>query len=174
MTSVNLEDVNVFVAALIAAMLVYFFSSLAIRAVGTTAQAIIVEVRRQFREIPGIMDYTAAGLRPSRRHNDSGRSPRDDAARHRRRGHSDHRRPSARLPGRCGLADGRDDSGVLLATVLTTAAERGTRKEVHRVGHLLDADGNVLARRPTAMPLRVGDTVGDPFKDTAVPRSTSW
>jgi len=39
-------------------MLVYFFSSLAIRAVGTTAQAIIVEVRRQFKEIPGIMDYT--------------------------------------------------------------------------------------------------------------------
>ena len=39
-------------------MLVYFFSSLAIRAVGTTAQAIIVEVRRQFREMPGIMDYT--------------------------------------------------------------------------------------------------------------------
>ena len=42
----------------IGAMLVYFFSSLAIRAVGTTAQAIIVEVRRQFREMPGIMDYT--------------------------------------------------------------------------------------------------------------------
>ena len=40
------------------AMLVYFFSSLAIRAVGTTAQSIIVEVRRQFREMPGIMDYT--------------------------------------------------------------------------------------------------------------------
>ena len=39
-------------------MLVYFFSSLAIRAVGTTAQAIIFEVRRQFREMPGIMDYT--------------------------------------------------------------------------------------------------------------------
>ena len=39
-------------------MLVYFFSSLAIRAVGTTAQAIIVEVRRQFREMPGIMDYS--------------------------------------------------------------------------------------------------------------------
>src|SRR5689334_7504285 len=58
MTSVNLADVNVFIAALLAAMLVYFFSSLAIRAVGTTAQSIIVEVRRQFREMPGIMDYS--------------------------------------------------------------------------------------------------------------------
>src|SRR5258706_10556444 len=58
LTSVNLANVSVFVAALIGAMLVYFFSSLAIRAVGTTAQAIIVEVRRQFREMPGIMDYS--------------------------------------------------------------------------------------------------------------------
>ena len=56
--SVNLANVNVFIAALLAAMLVFFFSSLAIRAVGTTAQSIIVEVRRQFREMPGIMDYT--------------------------------------------------------------------------------------------------------------------
>src|ERR671918_1301206 len=56
--AVNLADVSVFVAALIGAMLVYFFSSLAIRAVGTTAQSIIVEVRRQFREMPGIMDYS--------------------------------------------------------------------------------------------------------------------
>ena len=58
LNSVNLADVNVFVAAFIGAMLVYFFSSLAIRAVGKTAQSIIVEVRRQFREMPGIMDYT--------------------------------------------------------------------------------------------------------------------
>src|SRR5688500_3391668 len=56
--SVNLANVNVFIAALLAAMLVYFFSSLAIRAVGKTAQSIIVEVRRQFLEMPGIMDYT--------------------------------------------------------------------------------------------------------------------
>src|SRR5204862_4917879 len=57
LTSVNLANVNVFIAALLGAMLVYFFSSLAIRAVGTTAQAISVEVRRQFRGMPGIMDY---------------------------------------------------------------------------------------------------------------------
>ena len=64
MTSVNLEDVNVFVAALIAAMLVYFFSSLAIRAVGTTAQAIIVEVRRQFRRSPGSWTTPAGRTTP--------------------------------------------------------------------------------------------------------------
>ena len=58
LNSVNLQNVNVFIAALLAAMLAYFFSSLAIRAVGKTAQSIIVEVRRQFREMPGIMDYT--------------------------------------------------------------------------------------------------------------------
>ena len=58
LTSVNLSDVGVFVAAMMGAMLAYFFSSLAIRAVGKTAQAIIVEVRRQFREMPGIMDYS--------------------------------------------------------------------------------------------------------------------
>src|SRR3954453_23261493 len=56
--SINLANVDVFIAAMLAAMLAYFFSSLAIRAVGTTAQSIIVEVRRQFREMPGIMDYT--------------------------------------------------------------------------------------------------------------------
>ncbi len=58
MTSINVDDVSVFVAALIGAMLAFFFSSLAIRAVGIAAGAIIVEVRRQFREMPGIMDYT--------------------------------------------------------------------------------------------------------------------
>src|SRR4029077_9579415 len=58
LNSVNLANVNVFIAALLAAMLVYLFSSLAIRAVGKTAQTIIVEVRRQFREMPGIMNYT--------------------------------------------------------------------------------------------------------------------
>ena len=58
LNAVNLANVNVFIAAFLAATLVYFFSSLAIRAVGNTAQSIIVEVRRQFREMPGIMDYS--------------------------------------------------------------------------------------------------------------------
>ncbi len=40
------------------AMLVYFFCSLAIRAVGRPPQSIIEEVRRQFRQMPGIMKDT--------------------------------------------------------------------------------------------------------------------
>ena len=39
-------------------MLVFLFSSLAIRAVSKTAAKIIEEVRRQFRENPGIMEGT--------------------------------------------------------------------------------------------------------------------
>src|SRR5262245_57289743 len=51
---VNIGHIEVFVGALLGAMLVYLFSSLAIRAVGNTAGAIIEEVRRQFRSDPGI------------------------------------------------------------------------------------------------------------------------
>jgi len=57
--SVNLASVPVFVGAMLGAMLVFLFSSLAIRAVGKAAQYIIEEVRRQFRENPGIMQGTA-------------------------------------------------------------------------------------------------------------------
>jgi K(+)-stimulated pyrophosphate-energized sodium pump len=57
--TVNLANVPVFVGAMLGAMLVYLFSSLAIRAVGKAAQYIIEEVRRQFRENPGIMQGTA-------------------------------------------------------------------------------------------------------------------
>ncbi|HYN14195.1 MAG TPA: sodium-translocating pyrophosphatase [Terriglobales bacterium] len=57
--SVNLANVPVFVGAMLGAMLVFLFSALAIRAVGKAAQYIIEEVRRQFRENPGIMQGTA-------------------------------------------------------------------------------------------------------------------
>jgi K(+)-stimulated pyrophosphate-energized sodium pump len=58
MTTVDLGHVPVFAGAMIGAMLVFLFSALAIRAVGSAAQSIIVEVRRQFREKPGIMQGT--------------------------------------------------------------------------------------------------------------------
>jgi K(+)-stimulated pyrophosphate-energized sodium pump len=50
--SVNLAKPVVFVGGLIGAMLVFLFSSLAIRAVGSAAQAIIEEVRRQYAKLP--------------------------------------------------------------------------------------------------------------------------
>jgi K(+)-stimulated pyrophosphate-energized sodium pump len=55
---VDIAQPPVFVAALIGAMLVFLFSSLAIRAVGKAAYDMINEVRRQFREKPGILAGT--------------------------------------------------------------------------------------------------------------------
>jgi K(+)-stimulated pyrophosphate-energized sodium pump len=56
--SVDIAQPPVFVAALIGAMLVFLFSSLAIRAVGKAAYDMINEVRRQFKERPGILAGT--------------------------------------------------------------------------------------------------------------------
>src|SRR5215475_10719356 len=57
--SVNIAKPEVFVGGLLGAMLVFLFSSLAIRAVGKAAYYVINEVRRQFRENAGILKGTA-------------------------------------------------------------------------------------------------------------------
>jgi K(+)-stimulated pyrophosphate-energized sodium pump len=54
-TNINLAQIPVFAGALLGAMLTYLFSSLAIKAVGRTAQMVVQDVRDQFRENPGIM-----------------------------------------------------------------------------------------------------------------------
>jgi K(+)-stimulated pyrophosphate-energized sodium pump len=170
--SVDLSSVTVFVAALIGSMLVYLFSSLAIRAVGTTASAIIVEVRRQFREMPGIMDYTQ----------------RPDYAR------VVDITTSAALkqmiapgvlavatPIAVGIVLGYEAAagflmvgtiaGVLLATVLNNGGGAwDNAKKYIEAGHLTDENGNVIGKKTFAHAAAVvGDTVGDPFKDTAGP-----
>jgi K(+)-stimulated pyrophosphate-energized sodium pump len=172
MEAVNLADVSVFIAALVGAMLVFFFSSLAIRAVGTTAQAIIVEVRRQFREMPGIMDY----------------SQRPDYA----RVVDITTRAALRqmiLPGMVavatpilvGLLLGHEAvagllmvgtiAGVLLATVLNNGGGAwDNAKKYIESGQLTDDAGEVIGKKtPAHAAAVVGDTVGDPFKDTAGP-----
>jgi K(+)-stimulated pyrophosphate-energized sodium pump len=55
---VDLMQPEVFVAGMIGAMLVFLFASLAIRAVGKAAGDMISEVRRQFKEKPGILAGT--------------------------------------------------------------------------------------------------------------------
>ncbi len=57
--SVDLAKIPVFIAGLLGAGLVFLFSAFAVKAVGKVAQFIIVEVRRQFRENPGIMAGTS-------------------------------------------------------------------------------------------------------------------
>jgi K(+)-stimulated pyrophosphate-energized sodium pump len=56
---INISNPAVLVAGFIGAMLPFFFSSQAISAVGKAAGQMVDEVRRQFREIPGIMEGTS-------------------------------------------------------------------------------------------------------------------
>jgi len=172
LSAVNLADVGVFVAALIGAMLAYFFSSLAIRAVGTTAQSIIVEVRRQFREMPGIMDYSQ---RP-----DYARVV-DITTRAALRQMVAPGLVAVATPIIVGLLLGHEAvagllmvgtiAGVMLATVLNNGGGAwDNAKKYIESGELKDAAGNVLGKGTEAHAAAVvGDTVGDPFKDTAGP-----
>ena len=57
-TLFNLLDWEVMVGILIGALMPFVFSALSMGAVGRAAQAMVEEVRRQFREKPGIMDGT--------------------------------------------------------------------------------------------------------------------
>jgi K(+)-stimulated pyrophosphate-energized sodium pump len=54
----NVSNPNNLVGLLAGAAVVFLFSGLAINAVSRSAGAVVFEVRRQFREFPGIMDYS--------------------------------------------------------------------------------------------------------------------
>jgi K(+)-stimulated pyrophosphate-energized sodium pump len=172
MDAVNLANVGVFVAAFVAAMLVYVFSSLAIRAVGKAAGAIILEVRRQFREMPGIMDYSQ---KP-----DYARVV-DITTRSALRQMIPPGVVAVVTPLAVGLLLGYEAvagllmvgtiAGVLMATYLNNGGGAwDNAKKYIEAGHLTDDDGNVLGKGSEAHAAAVvGDTVGDPFKDTAGP-----
>ncbi|KAL6013569.1 Pyrophosphate-energized membrane proton pump 3 [Asimina triloba] len=56
-TQVDIAIPEVFIGGLLGSMLIFLFSAWACSAVGRTAQEVVNEVRRQFIERPGIMDY---------------------------------------------------------------------------------------------------------------------
>ena len=180
---VDISRIEVFVGALLAAMIVYWFSSMAIKAVGKTAQAIIEEVRRQFREDPEILnpkpgqpahkpDYakavditTRAGLREMI--------------------------APALVPILAPIVIGLVfrwlgyDAPMVIAAVLMVGTIGGimmasfmnngggawdNAKKMIEDGQLKDEKGNVLGKKSFAHQAAVvGDTVGDPLKDTAGP-----
>ncbi len=57
-SAINIYHADVLAALFIGAMVPFIFSALAIKAVGEAAMAMVDEVRRQFRSIPGIMEGT--------------------------------------------------------------------------------------------------------------------
>ncbi len=170
---VNLGKVEVFVGAMLGAMLIFLFSALAIRAVGSTAEKIIEETRRQFREDPGIMAGTS---KP-----DYARAV-DITARGALR--------SMILPGvlavgapiligiilrweaEAGLLMVGTIAGIILATVLNNSggAWDNAKKWIESEGVLNPVTGQLEKKKSEAHKASVvGDTVGDPFKDTAGP-----
>jgi K(+)-stimulated pyrophosphate-energized sodium pump len=164
-SSFNLLDVDVLLGLLIGSLMPFLFGALTMGAVGRAAMKMVDEVRRQFREIPGILEGTtppdAAG---------AVRIATDGAIK------------EMVLPGALavvvpilvgvaigaealgGLLVGSIGSGALLALMMANAggAWDNAKKYIEKGHH---GGKNSDAHRAAV----VGDTVGDPFKDTAGP-----
>jgi len=179
--TVDLVKPEIFVGALLAAMLVYFFCSLAIRAVSVTATKIIEEVRRQFRENPGIMKGT---VKP-----DYARAV-DITAKAALRGMIAPGLVPVLAPVIIGVVfrmipEYSANAAMVVAAVLMVGTIGGimmaafmnngggawdNAKKYIEDNQLKDENGKVLGKGSEAHKAAVvGDTVGDPFKDTAGP-----
>src|ERR1700716_549140 len=170
--SVDLAKVDVFLGGFLGAMLVYLFSSLAIRAVGRAGAAIIEEVRTQFREHPGIMAGTEEPNYARVVDITTASALRNMIA------------PGLlavgapivvgillKAEGAAAMLMVGTMAGVILATVLNNGGGAwDNAKKYIESGMLKDENGRVLGKgTPAHAAAVVGDTVGDPFKDTAGP-----
>ncbi|MGD9015641.1 MAG: sodium-translocating pyrophosphatase [Candidatus Omnitrophota bacterium] len=161
----SLLNPNVLVGLFIGAMLPFLFSSLTIKAVGRAAGSIITEVRRQFREIPGIMqgkawpDYARCVDIVTRAAQKEMILPSLTAI------------IAPILVGLLigveavvGLLSGATVSGFVLAIMMANSG--GTWDNAKKFIEEGNLGGKGSAAHKSAV---VGDTVGDPFKDTSGP-----
>ena len=162
---INLLQPEILVGLVIGAMLPFIFSALTIQAVGRAAQGIVDEVRRQFREIPGLMEGTGTP--------DSARCV-DISTRGALR--------EMIIPGVMaviapiatgfilgeaalgGLLIGSVASGFMLAIMMASAG--GTWDNAKKYVELGNYGGKGSEAHKAAVE---GDVVGDPFKDTSGP-----
>lgn len=160
---INLIQPSVIMGLIIGGMIVFLFASLAIRAVGKTASDIIEEVRRQFREIPGLLEGKAEP-QYGRCVDITTKSAQKNMV-----------VPSLIIlvtPVIVGLLLGPESAGAFLIGVTVTgtmlaffmntggAAFDNAKKYLERIG---------LKKTEQHKAAVVGDTVGDPLKDTAGP-----
>ncbi len=164
-SSLDLLDVDVLIGALIGGLMPFVFSALTMQAVGRSAMSMVNEVRRQFREIPGIMEGTG---QPE--YAKAVAIATDGALR------------EMVLPGLLaisvpiavgaiigpealgGLLVGSIIAGSLMALMMANAGGAwDNAKKYIEAGHL---GGKGSEAHKAAV---VGDTVGDPFKDTSGP-----
>ena len=162
---INLLQPEILVGLVIGAMLPFIFSALTMQAVGRAAQGIVDEVRRQFREIPGLMEGTASP--------DSARCV-DISTQSALR--------EMIIPGLMaviapiatgfilgqaalgGLLIGAVASGFMLAIMMASAG--GTWDNAKKYVELGNYGGKGSEAHKAAVE---GDVVGDPFKDTSGP-----
>ena len=172
LTVVDLSKIPVFVGAFLGAMLVFVFSAFAMRAVGKTAGDVVEEVRRQFREKPGIM---AGSEEP-----DYGKAV-DITTRGALKAMIVPGAFAVIVPVLVGVVLKAEAAagmlmvgtitGVLMALVMNNAGGAwDNAKKYIESGEFKDSKGVVQAKKsPTHAAAVIGDTVGDPFKDTAGP-----
>ena len=169
-SSIDIYKADVLSGLFVGAMIPFIFSSLAIAAVGRAAMDMVNEVRRQFREIPGIMEYKAKPEYEKCVEISTKASIREMVA------------PGAIAilsPIIVGFAFGPEVLGGLLAGITVSGVLMGifqnnaggawdNAKKSFEKGVMID--GVMQYKGSDAHKASVtGDTVGDPFKDTSGP-----
>ncbi|KAJ1268388.1 hypothetical protein BS78_07G131000 [Paspalum vaginatum] len=174
---VDIAVPEIFVGGLLGSMLIFLFSAWACSAVGKTAQEVVNEVRRQFIERPGIMDYkekpdygrcvaivASASLREMIRPGALAIiSPMAVGVIFRILGHSTGR-PLLGAKVVASMLMFATVSGILMALFLNTAGGAWDNAKKYIETGALGGKGSESHKAAVT-----GDTVGDPFKDTAGP-----